>query len=244
MRPDMYQVIIERPRLGGGRAKGDGRARMRDRLDPELAPTRGSMSRSRGTKHLNENLAPLRRFLRSRIGRPWDEVYAEICAHINLGSAVQKHVLDHLRDFVAEHVEIVDGVPHERRWGVLGYVGQSRSRLWVCPRTGLLRFAARAPRREPEPVARRVAVVSGDSEVWRIARDLFTVRFARLPPVEARSRCFDVVLATHLTPDWFDHRARLERLYGRDRYAASKRDPGRRELALADEAERLPRARS
>lgn len=244
----MFKVIVERPRLVNPRACGSayprGALRHRFERDIEEAPKRLGMAAGHREKWLNENLAPLARFLRGQVGRPWNKVRSEIAAHLSVGSAVQKHVLDHLRDFVAEHVEIVDGVPHERRWGVLGYVGQSRSRLWVCPRTGLLRFAARAPRREPEPVACRVAVVSGDSEVWRIARDLFTVRFARLPPVEARSRCFDVVLATHLTPDWFDHRARLERLYGRDRYAASKRDPGRRELALADEAERLPRARS
>src|SRR5438309_9686382 len=31
-----------------------------------------------GEKWLNENLAPLRRYLESNVGRPWSKVYAEI----------------------------------------------------------------------------------------------------------------------------------------------------------------------
>ena len=72
------------------------------------------MSRARGSsKHLNENLAPLKRFLARRVGRPWSRVYAEICEHIALRSAVQKHVLDHLHQFVKTAVVLIDGRPHE-----------------------------------------------------------------------------------------------------------------------------------
>jgi len=54
-----------------------------------------------GGKVLNENLAPLRRYLERQVGRKWDKVYAEISAQLRPTSAVQQHVRDHLHDFVA-----------------------------------------------------------------------------------------------------------------------------------------------
>jgi hypothetical protein len=54
-------------------------------------------------KGLNENLAPLRRFLRSNVGRPWDKVFAEICEHLNFDSAVQLHIWQHIRWEVCMH---------------------------------------------------------------------------------------------------------------------------------------------
>jgi hypothetical protein len=54
-----------------------------------------------GYKMLNENLAPLRRFLERQIGRPWDKVYSEIAERLRVDSTVQQHVREHLRDFVA-----------------------------------------------------------------------------------------------------------------------------------------------
>lgn len=51
-------------------------------------------------KQLNENLGPLKRFLQSRVGHKWDNVYSEIRANINPGNAVQAHVLQHLEHYV------------------------------------------------------------------------------------------------------------------------------------------------
>lgn len=66
MRWDMYKVIVERPRIGGSHAPSRKRADQRARQDPEHAPLREPISRGRGSKHLNENLAPLRRYLLGR----------------------------------------------------------------------------------------------------------------------------------------------------------------------------------
>ena len=54
-----------------------------------------------GQKSLNENLAPLRRYLERNVGRPWSKVYAEICATLDSRKATGLHILQHLRDFVA-----------------------------------------------------------------------------------------------------------------------------------------------
>lgn len=153
MRSDMFEVIIERPRHRRGRWEKRlraGRERERIRRDPDEARACESMRFRSGPPHLNENLAPLRRFLASRVGRPWNAVHAEICAHIAPASAVQKHVLDHLAEFVATRTYVVDGVvygtgrrwsgsptPVEPGWG---------ARFYVCPETGVLRAAARIKR--------------------------------------------------------------------------------------------------
>jgi len=110
MRSDMAKVIVERPRRGGGARYA--RGSQPDGPSMELWRRREGMKTAwRDRKTLNENLAPLWRFLRSRIGRPWDKVYSEVCERINKNSAVQLHVWQHLMQEV-----ITD--PHK----VLGYV--------------------------------------------------------------------------------------------------------------------------
>jgi hypothetical protein len=142
MRKDMFEVIIERPRVDCGYRYRKGRhGEARRQWE---ASTWEPVSRGRGTKYLNENLAPLRRFLFSRVGRRWDDVRSEMSRVLNVQSAVQKHVLDHVKQMVEENAVLIDGRPHHPggfypqgslilggRWGG----------LYVCPRTGALRLS-------------------------------------------------------------------------------------------------------
>ena len=97
----MSKVIVERPRLGS-RANNDDKGEMKLRQkaleNEDLLPGWQSSSRGRRAsfKMLNEHLAPLRRFLNSRIGKHWSKVYAEIRENINPDSAVQMHIMQHL----------------------------------------------------------------------------------------------------------------------------------------------------
>ena len=106
MRKDMFKVIVERPRRGA-------RFRVnRSRLTgDEALPSRVGMKRFRkinhtDTKELNENLAPLKRFLMKQVGRPWNKVYSEICEHLDANNTVKQHVRDHLKDFIVTKVAI------------------------------------------------------------------------------------------------------------------------------------------
>jgi hypothetical protein len=152
----MFEVIIERPRGPGWRNTTGRRLGERRRL-PD-APLWEPVSRGRGGKELNENLAPLRRFLQSRVGRPWNAVRSEMSAILTPRSAVQKHVLDHVKQMVEENPVLIDGrfcyppgsgffsgtpITAKRWWG-----------LYVCPRTGLLRLGPREP---TASAARRLA---------------------------------------------------------------------------------------
>ena len=164
MRRDMFQVIIERPRLGGGWSKKQRTGERTDRAF-ERAPAKVAMSRTRGTKELNENLAPLRRFLASRMGRPWNAVHSEICAVLSMGSAVQKHVLDHVKQYVEENPLMIDGQPHDPiavcgRHHPLCVFGH-RWRFYVCPRTGLLRRVACERRKPPRKAEEQSTMDAG-----------------------------------------------------------------------------------
>lgn len=52
-------------------------------------------------KQLNENLTPLKRFLRAQVGRPWDKVYSEINEHVKVKNTVQAHIRQHIDNFIA-----------------------------------------------------------------------------------------------------------------------------------------------
>jgi hypothetical protein len=153
----MAKVIVERPRFGSrARGQAKGYRRSLQRLGDDGLPSReGIKQHCRGsTKSLNEHLGPLRRYLDSQVGRPWDKVFAEICAHIDRNSAVQDHVRDHVEGYVTTHVILIDGVPctGEGGWTYGKPLHEFRYRPWyVCPRTGLLRRVKVTSRKRPGP---------------------------------------------------------------------------------------------
>lgn len=147
MRRDMDKVLCERPRCG---ARFKRRSRYRGPL--EDAPHYESSSRRRGgNKHLNEHLGPLRRWLLSNVGRPWDKIYSELRANISPRNAVQMHIWQHAEQYVARHVVMQGRTPMHRPgqwWSVGGNpVDARRCPVYVCPKTGLLR---RTPTRAKE----------------------------------------------------------------------------------------------
>jgi len=238
MRSDMFEVIIERPRWGGKHGRGDGAGKGR-RAEPrrqQEAATWEPVSQGRGTKHLNENLRPLFRFLRSRLGQPWDAVRSEICALLDTGNAVQMHVRDHVKQMVEENTVLIDGSPHHAAGSRFGgerpiTVGRLDG-LYVCPRTGTLRMATVPRRRRPpskeHPDVRRL---DDAHEVRRIEGVWYLITLAPVPaPGSERARCRDVVLGALLGE--IDE-ARLHRTYGRrDRYGAVKKQLGSQEVRV------------
>lgn len=238
MRWDMYEVIIERPRGGAGWARREkGRERMRDRLDPEQAATREPISMHRGgSKHLNENLAPLRRFLLRRVGRNWDAVYSEICATIRPDSAVQKHVLDHLHRMVYTRVVKRDGALFEHGDRGVRALPERYSRwspVYVCPDTGVLKKVPRLPK-IAAPAQTDVVKIDARGQYRRIDGIWYHVTLTPVPEgIGIYDRSFDVVLGRYLRDlgsPW-SCEARLREQYGYgDRYASAKRQIGKREL--------------
>ena len=153
MRPDMFHLLVERPRFRIPKRNGSHypRGSLKVRFGPDIddAPTKLGMRFPHAEKWLNENLAPLRRWLRSQVGRPWSKVSSEIRSVVDARSAVKLHILQHVDQYVLEHVEMIDGEPYYLRWGrrepiVQGWMGMP---LWVHPRTGILRSPPRETKR-------------------------------------------------------------------------------------------------
>jgi hypothetical protein len=239
MRSDMSKVIVERPRLRFPLKNGSAypRGRLENRWAPRLedAPRTESMGGTYKGKWLNENLQPLVRFLRSRVGQRWDEVYSEIAAQISCKSAVQKHVLDHLRDYVVENVEIVGTtvkyIPH-RGYETLESRGM-RLRFYTRPDTRELCLAPMVPRkrRAKEKVDPDRRVLSRDQELRRILGVWYQIEVEPIPrDPSARAACFDVIERSALDASTYQAGARSNVLWQTGRYAARKRQLSTREI--------------
>jgi hypothetical protein len=116
MRPDMVKVIVERERTG--HIRNYHLARHKKKFNPkdleEAVTHEGMAVRHKyfygDAKSLNENLSPLKGFLRSRVGKPWNKVYSELNAFVNPKNPVQMHIRQHVNGYVALHV-------HKDRYG-------------------------------------------------------------------------------------------------------------------------------
>jgi len=134
----MSKVIVERPRRSG---HGVRKGRQPRDFDLEISHQgmRKPYQQGYNYKELNENLAPLLRFLTSRVGKKWDDVYSEICEHIKVTSTVQEHVRGHITDFVATRTHIDSlGQIWINKYGSMKLEDYSWLRLYVDPQTGLL----------------------------------------------------------------------------------------------------------
>ncbi len=252
MRKDMCKAIVERPRRG---KEGDAiAARLRQDLD---GPMRLGTRAGYGSRSLNENLAPLRRYLHSQIGRPWNKVFSEICAGIDRRNTVQQHIHQHIRDFIAVDVDARDGRPIDlsARWGFLRRDSGISQELYVDPRTGLIRpnkgyrswrhGAAERRRREQAEIATRRRIVDERTflllldDVWfRVEVDVLPKeRFVEIvvdskphKHVIAEPR-YDVVLRRNISRAMGVDLQLCKHLYGSgDLYAVSKRQLSAREI--------------
>jgi len=209
-----------------------------------------------GGRGLNENLAPLRRYLRAQLGRPWNKVFGEICQGIDRRNTVQQHIHQHIDDFIAIHVEWRDGrlLDLTRRLGFFQEDRGLRQQLYVDPRSGLVRLnkdytsgrrrAAERRKREQAEIDSRRRTVDEQTQLHRLDGVWFRVEIASLPETvridrivngerrrkrTAESR-FDVVLRRS-TSRLAESREERSKLYGsKDLYAAAKRQLSKQEL--------------
>jgi hypothetical protein len=210
-----------------------------------------------GYRSLNENLAPLRRYLHAQIGRPWNKVFGEICAGIDRRNTVQQHIHQHIRDFIAIDVDVRGGsvIDLVARWEFRGSGSGISRDLYVDPRTGLIRpnknhgrwrhSIAEHRRREQAEVAARRRKVDERTYLLLLNEIWFSVEVDVLPkerPVDrvidgklhrqmtAESR-YDVVLRKNVSMAVRAESRQREYLYGSvDLHAVSKRQISTREI--------------
>jgi hypothetical protein len=200
----------------------------------------------------------LRRFLVSCVGRPWDKVRSELLNGIDQRNTVQQHILTHVDDYVLQQVRAVprSELQPGKRGVVFQYrrawyrdtewhpVEDSRSPLFVDPRTGILRETRaqvqRAKRRREEKsttaaeLAKKERTLK-DGRIVRCVDDVwYEVTIAEIPGVHLRGW-----QKNRLTPE---QRKLLEKVwdvlekrwldrYVADTYVTTKRQLSSREIA-------------
>lgn len=114
MRKDISKVLTLTGRAGGQFETYKYKRRRRRQQDPESSPKKEGMRRpySYDRKMFDEYFPPLVGFLRKSVGRRWDDVYSEIRENLNLKTATQYHVWQHIYDFVEKDPIFIDGIPH------------------------------------------------------------------------------------------------------------------------------------
>jgi hypothetical protein len=146
------EIVIERPR-GGMRIslkKHSGYKKQLDKLTQEASEDGlfcPYLIKPRNkTKHFSDHLNPLRRYLRSKVGQPWNVVYSDLCHHLDSSTVAGQHVLSHVWAYVERHVEFIDGIPYSKpTWGrPVRLESCYHDHFYIHPETGI--FLAARPK--------------------------------------------------------------------------------------------------
>jgi len=170
--------------------------------------------------------------LRSHLNQSWSDVYSRLCQELDPRTMAGRHVIDHLWNFVALHVEIVDGIPYSKPTGKVcddyfPLIYSYHKQFYVHPDSGLL---CRVPRfctvQKPQPEGKDRVVIDANTEYRQIDNLWYLITFESIPC----HRVWDVLLK-----DTIDvQKARLA--YGRNVYAAKKRQCGKQALKMIRKA--------
>lgn len=167
MRDDMAKVVTERPRRGHAEKSKKTTGRPIRRYDPDAdydEPVRLPVSRGRqygwNAKEFSDQINPLKRYLRSCIGRPWNKVHSELSLKLDRRSISGSHIWDHVMWEIETDCYIgADGLAYSNirkysrgEWPIVG--------LYVHPKTGLIREQTRrkARRTTSAPSSRPVVL--------------------------------------------------------------------------------------
>ena len=177
MRPDFAKVVTESPRSGSGRKNRKTGLRLTANTYFDIhddSPGREKMCRRNRAgrddwKEFRDVLGPIRGFLRSRIGRLWDDVYSEIRAVISPNATEPiRHIWEvHMKSEVARNCFVSDGkICH---FGSFGGGREEEVRgFYVDPKTQTLQYRELKKfrvHREPKFIGNGFQIL-GSKRVW------------------------------------------------------------------------------
>ncbi|MBW4614292.1 MAG: hypothetical protein KME21_13670 [Desmonostoc vinosum HA7617-LM4] len=225
----LNEIVIERPR--GGRRLSlksvTGNKKALEKITYE-ASTDGLLcpyllKPRRKTKYFSDHLGPLYRWLRSQVGKPWNNVYSELSYRLNATTLSGQHILSHVWDFVELNVVLIDGIPyrkdnHKHRLGEFNW--RWRKQLYVHPEQMILCQIEKIPN-QPE-IKRNNLVILDPYHQYHLLNDIwYLITLADFP---ATQLAFDVLLKAVINYET----ARQQ--YGRKIYAISKRQCNKKEI--------------
>ncbi|MDZ8257945.1 hypothetical protein [Nostoc sp. ChiQUE01b] len=137
------------------------------------------------SKYLSDHLGPLRRFLRSKVGQPWNDVYSQLCQRLDPSTMAGQHVIDHVWDYVERHVEIIDGGFYSKPYQ--GYRTQldvsHRDRFYIHPETGILCAAEKIPRKQKQKQEQTdIVIIDNYHQYQKLNEIWYLITFKYFPP--------------------------------------------------------------
>lgn len=229
MRDDMTKIFHEPGRNGGGQSgRGSKRTRRAIADGVTFEPMRRHHDRERSSSY-----APLRHYLITQVGRPWNEVFSDIshCTRSNGLSA--QEVREALTDMVEKTVQLIDGAPHDIEGRPI--IARGWSPVWVHPETGILMRSPQQPRRRYvyTPRFEQIAI-DASTKLVKVNGLWFVVSFAPLPVVlDADEPERDIVLNQVAAGGYAASRGiggTFYREWGANIYAVSKRAASKKEI--------------
>ena len=186
------EIVIERPRHGRrislkkvtGFKKGLNKITKEASEDGLFNPY--IIKARKKTKYLSDHLSPLRRFLRSHVGQPWNEVYSELCQQLDPTTIIGKHVIDHLWDYVERHVEIIEGIPRSKPyWYYQRQLENSyRDQFYIHPETGILCAAKKVPRKQKRSHPTNVVMIDDYHQYRKLNEIWYLITFENFQPTQ------------------------------------------------------------
>ena len=117
MRRDIRKVVFERAKSGRTWVSKTQRVK-RVVLDAATEPLNEELPRPKRQKMRNQHYNALERFLVRRVGRPWKQVYAEVCAAADARDLLGTQIREHVQACVATNCWIEGGLVMSRdSWG-------------------------------------------------------------------------------------------------------------------------------
>ena len=143
MRDDMAKVVTERPRRGHGNKSKKTTGLPIRHYDPDAdydEPVRLPIARRRqygwDAKDFSDLINPLKRFLRSCIGRPWNKVHSELSQKLDRRGVNGSHIWNHVMQEIETDCYIV--YTNNRKY-MFRASEHPIEGLYVHPKTGLIR---------------------------------------------------------------------------------------------------------
>jgi hypothetical protein len=95
-----------------------------------------------------------------------------------------QHVFSHLRSFVEEDVEIIDGLPYRKPYQLYrSPLSEYRDYFYVHPETGILCSGEKIPRKQKRSPVNQDVVMIDDYHQYQKIKDIwYLVTFADFPP--------------------------------------------------------------
>ncbi|WP_392478602.1 hypothetical protein [Nostoc sp. C110] len=136
------------------------------------------------SKYLSDHLGPLRRFLRSQVGQPWNDVYSQLCQRLDPSTMAGQHVIGHVWDYVERYVEIIDGGFYSKPYR--GYRSQldtnHRDRFYIHPETGILCASEKIPRKQKQKQEQTdIVIIDNYHQYQKLNEIWYLITFEDLP---------------------------------------------------------------